>query len=152
MATGIDTVREQLETILWGIEGVETVARYTPPDLADAHCPIYIIVPARAEHEYHSFNDYRTVRRWRIILLVGRVLQSDYGALSEKLDPFYERTENAFITSSELDGIDAQIYDAGIVDDEGEAVKEWPPNTGKRWVGTEWGVEVDMSRRVTYQP
>jgi len=148
--TAVGSQRESIQVILQSIDGVKTVAHYTPPNLSDAHCPIFIIVPARADHEYASFNDYRTVRAWRLVLLVGQVLQGDYGAHSKKLDPFYERVENAFIGAGQLDGLDAQIVDVGILYDEGEQIKEWPPNGGKEWVGCEWVVHVDMMRRVTY--
>lgn len=149
MAITLANTRTRLKTLLEAITGVTKAFAYTPRNVQEADCPCFLIVPAEADHDNVTPDLHRVMRRWRLILLIGKAGTGIYGDLEKALDPFYERVEDKFEAEMQLDELDSEVIHALIDEDSGQGTIEFPPESGNKWVGCEWALLITTKRVVT---
>jgi len=154
MAMALGPVRDRLATVLSGVSGVKRAHKYTPRALRSANCPQWLIQPGGAEYMLDFWDGdyavYRTVREWRLILLLGKAGQGVYGTLEDDLWPYFDRVEDEIAADLKLDGLDGVVR-TYLVEDAGPTTVPFPRGSNVIWFGVEWGLAVE-SRQDIYLP
>lgn len=152
MAVDLDTIRGLIKTRLESISGITATHKYVPPNIGEADCPQWLIVPDAATHGRSErqgappfTGGHATVRTWRLILLLAKSANMPFGDQEKALDPFFERVERELATHIALGSNDPQLMMSWLASDTGPARFQFPPDSGQWWFGCEWKLNVRVN-------
>jgi hypothetical protein len=153
MAVDIATVRRLFKDLLESVRGVPsqkpTAHAYTPKSMTEADCPQWIVIPTEAEHSFAYNTGHQTQRLWRLILFYALEGSMPYGDIEKGLETFFEPLEDMFALHLQAGSSDSQLIHALLVEDTGPGRIEFPPTSGRWWIGCEWLALVTIKRNVS---